>query len=489
MKLRDLLNNIRYKTHGNSDLLESEVLSLSSDSRNFEMGTLFFALKGVSLNGHDFIHSLENQGVVMFLGTELVQLNQGGIYIQVEDAKKALGIISSRFYDDPSHQLKVVGVTGTNGKTTIATLLFQLFKSFGYKTGLISTVENKINDIVIPATHTTPDAISLHALLASMRDHCCEYVFMEISSHAIDQDRIYGLKIEGAVFSNISHDHLDYHGNFQNYIYAKKKLFDQLGSKSFALVNMDDKRGPIMIQNTEAHVYKYGLYSDVDYKGKIIENTMEGLCLEINQTELNSRLVGDFNAYNLLAVYGTALLLGEDKMDILEHMSLLVAAEGRFDRIYDELTGIHAIVDYAHTPDALDKVLETVNKMRQGSTKIITVFGCGGNRDKAKRPEMGRLAVKWSDRVIITSDNPRNENPMEILKEIESGIDAKDKHKVFLIEDRRQAIRISIQWASKGDIVLVAGKGHEKYQELAGVKYIFEDREEIKLALEELKNN
>jgi UDP-N-acetylmuramoyl-L-alanyl-D-glutamate--2,6-diaminopimelate ligase len=391
--------------------------------------------------------------------------------------------MACNFYEHPSKQVKLVGVTGTNGKTTVATLLYKLFRAMNQHVGLISTVENRIDDNVLESTHTTPDAISLNALLAEMRDSGCDYVFMEVSSHAADQERIAGLDFDAAVFTNITHDHLDYHGTFQNYIYAKKKFFDHLPAHAFALVNTDDKRGQVMLQNTAAKKYSFSLKSMSDFKAKILENTMEGLLLEIDGKELHSRLVGDFNAYNLLAVYGAAVLLGEEKEEILKHISNLTAAEGRFDYVRNALSDVAGIVDYAHTPDALEKVLLTLQKLR-GNGRIITVVGCGGDRDKTKRPLMAKIACNYSEMTLFTADNPRSESADAIIADMETGIPLSAKSKVLIIPDRRQAIKAACRLAQRGDIILVAGKGHEKYQEVNGVKNPFDDKEELIAALE-----
>jgi UDP-N-acetylmuramoyl-L-alanyl-D-glutamate--2,6-diaminopimelate ligase len=437
----------------------------------------------VNVDGHEFIEKATKEGAQIVVCEHIAVQVEGILYIVVKNSHYALGLMACNFYEHPSKELKLVGVTGTNGKTTVATLLYKLFRAMNQHVGLISTVENRIDERVLESTHTTPDAVSLNRLLADMRDAGCDYVFMEVSSHAADQDRIAGLDFDGAVFTNITHDHLDYHGTFQNYIYAKKKFFDQLPAHAFALVNSDDKRAMVMLQNTNAKKYSFSLKSMSDFKAKILENSMDGLLLEIDGKELHSRLVGDFNAYNLLAVYGTALLLGEEKEELLKYVSNLTAAEGRFDYVRNNTTEISGIVDYAHTPDALEKVLLTLQKLRENG-RVITVVGCGGDRDKTKRPLMAKIACNYSEMALFTSDNPRTESAEVILAEMESGIPANAKSKVLIIPDRRQAIKAACRLAQRGDIVLVAGKGHEKYQEINGVKNPFDDKEELLQALE-----
>jgi UDP-N-acetylmuramoyl-L-alanyl-D-glutamate--2,6-diaminopimelate ligase len=483
MRLTHLLKGLEYESKGNLELLDAELSELVFDSRKAKAGTVFLALKGTNADGHDFIEKAISQGAEIVVCERIDNFVPAVLYIQFGNSHHALGIMACNFYDNPSKQLKLVGVTGTNGKTTVATLLYKLFRAMNQHVGLISTVENRIDDKVLESTHTTPDPVSLNKLIAEMRDSGCDYVFMEVSSHAVDQDRIAGLDFDGAIFTNISHDHLDYHGTFQNYIYAKKKFFDQLPSHAFALVNYDDKRGMVMLQNTEAKKYGFSLKSLSDFKAKILENNIDGLLLEIDGRELHSRLVGDFNAYNLLSVYAAALLLGEEKDEVLKLISNLSAAEGRFDYLRNETNDISAIVDYAHTPDALEKVLLTIQKIR-GNGRIITVVGCGGDRDKSKRPLMAKIASNYSDIALLTSDNPRSESPEVILAEMESGIPAHAKSKVLIIADRRQAIKAACRLAQRGDIVLVAGKGHEKYQEINGVKNHFDDKEELLMALE-----
>jgi UDP-N-acetylmuramoyl-L-alanyl-D-glutamate--2,6-diaminopimelate ligase len=405
---------------------------------------------------------------------------EGVTYVQTSNSAEAAGLIAHNFYDQPTTKLKLVGVTGTNGKTTIATLLYKLFTCLGYKCGLLSTVENQIAGKTIPSTHTTPDAISLNALLKQMADEGCEYAFMEVSSHAIDQRRIAGLEFVGALFSNITHDHLDYHKTFDEYIKAKKKFFDDLSSSAFAITNVDDKRGSVMLQNTAAKKFTYSLRTVADFKGKILENILTGLVMSINDQEVHFRLIGEFNAYNLLAVYGAAICLGEDRAHVLQCLSNTTGAEGRFDYLISPKERVIGIVDYAHTPDALVNVLGTIKKLKQGHEQVITVVGCGGDRDRTKRPIMGEVSCEHSDKVIFTSDNPRSEDPQQILNEMETGLSSAAKRKYVSIVDRKQAIKTAVNMAGAEDIVLIAGKGHEKYQEIKGVKHHFDDKEVLK---------
>jgi UDP-N-acetylmuramoyl-L-alanyl-D-glutamate--2,6-diaminopimelate ligase len=390
--------------------------------------------------------------------------------------------MASNFYDNPSSKLKLVAITGTNGKTTNATLLWKLFRSLGHKTGLLSTVENQIDELVVEATHTTPDPLQLNQLLDKMVSAGCTHCFMEASSHAIWQDRIAGLELDGAVFTNISHDHLDYHKTFEAYINAKKKLFDELPSSAFALVNIDDKRGKVMVQNTKGTVYTFALEKPADFKGKVLENTLHGLEMEVDNKRVWFRLIGNFNAYNLLGVYAVATLLGEDAVQTLAKLSALEGAKGRFEQVISK-DKITAIIDYAHTPDALENVLKTIEELRSGKEDIITVVGCGGNRDAAKRPIMAQIAAKYSHKVILTSDNPRNEEPMDILNQMEAGLKVSDKKKTLIIEDRKEAIKTACMLAKPADIILVAGKGHENYQEIKGIKYPFDDKEIVRSLL------
>ena len=399
--------------------------------------------------------------------------------MQVENSQEAVAHIAHHYYNEPSAKLKLVGVTGTNGKTTIATLLYKLFSKLGYKCGLISTVQNQVGNLIIPATHTTPDAISLQGLLKEMVDAGCTYVFMEVSSHAIHQHRTTALEFAGGLFSNITHDHLDYHKTFDEYIRVKKKFFDGLSSSAFAISNLDDKRGQVMLQNTAAKKYYYSLTTIADFKGKILENSLTGLVMTVNDKEVHFRLIGEFNAYNILAAYGAAICLGENSDEVLTALSMLTGAEGRFDYIVS-ISKIIGIVDYAHTPDALENVLSTIKKLRKGNEQVITVVGCGGDRDKTKRPILAEVACDLSDRAILTSDNPRSEDPLEILKDMEAGLGSAAKRKYVSIADRKEAIKMAVSMAKPFDILLIAGKGHEKYQEIKGVKHPFDDKQVLK---------
>ena len=483
----NVIKDILYKvsltsTYGD---MERKVSDIVFDSRKVVENSAFVAVKGTQVDGHDFISLALEKGATTIICEQLPEALATGItYIQVVDSAKALGIMAANFYGNPSEKIKVVAVTGTNGKTTTVTLLHQLFVRMGYSTGLLSTVENKINEEVIPSTHTTPDAVSVQALLRKMVDAGCTHCFMEASSHAIVQERIAGLKLSGAVFTNITHDHLDYHGTFEEYIKAKKKLFDELPKDAFALVNGDDKRGSVMVQNCRGTLQTFGLKSASDFKAKILSNTIEGLELDVNGKLIWFRMIGSFNAYNLLGVLGTAVLLGEDEDEVLRELSAIKGAKGRFDRI--SIGGITAIVDYAHTPDALDNVLKTINAFRTGNEQLITVVGCGGNRDKTKRPAMAKIAVSESTKAIFTSDNPRFEEPAEILREMQAGVGPTDFRKTLTIEDRREAIKTALLLCQKGDIVLIAGKGHEDYQEIKGVKHHFDDAEVVTELLTQL---
>ena len=451
------------------------------DSRKIKPGSLFIAVRGVAFDGHQFIDKAVEAGAVgvVFDGS-VVNKKEGVVYVQVENSAAAAGLIAHNFFGQPSEKLKLIGVTGTNGKTTIATLLYKLFTSLGYKCGLLSTVENNIAGKVVPATHTTPDAINLNELLKRMVDEGCTQVFMEASSHAIHQHRVTGLRFVGGVFSNITHDHLDYHKNFDEYIRVKKSFFDSLPSSAFAISNADDKRGTVMLQNTSAKKYYYSLKTVADFKGKILDNSLTGLVMVVNDQEVHFRLIGEFNAYNLLAVYGVAICLEEDKQEVLRNLSMLTGAEGRFDYMVSAKDKVITIVDYAHTPDALLNVLATIKKLKKGFEKIITVVGCGGDRDKTKRPIMAEVACEHSDKVIFTSDNPRSEDPAQIIIDMEAGVSAAAKRKYISIVDRREAIKTAISLAGTEDIVLVAGKGHEKYQEIKGVKNHFDDKEVVR---------
>lgn len=467
--------------------IKVEVVQLQIDSRKVAKGDCFIAIKGTASDGHAFIDKCIEQGAVAIVCEVLPQtLLPNVTYIQVENSSKALGVLAGNFYGNPSAKMKVVGVTGTNGKTSVATLLFRMFRQLGYNVGLLSTVQNQINEEIIPSTHTTPDAINLNRLMKQMVDAGCEYCFMEVSSHAVDQNRIEGLKFAGAIFTNITHDHLDYHKTFDNYIKAKKKFFDGLSAQSFALTNIDDRNGNVMLQNTKAKKYSYALKTPADFKTKIIENNITGLQLDLDGVELHTRLIGEFNAYNLTAVYAAACLLGVEKQTSLTVLSSLTPPEGRFDQVVSVNDRITGIVDYAHTPDALKNVLQTIQSVRSGNENVITIVGCGGDRDAAKRPVMAQIACRYSGQVILTSDNPRSEDPNEILRQMNEGVPVTDKRKVLTIADRREAIRTAVTLAGKNDIILLAGKGHEKYQEVKGVKTHFDDKEELALAFESI---
>ena len=473
-----VLKNIAYKVSLKSVKgdMNREVTGVSIDSREVEAGGLFAAIRGTKTDGHDFIDVAIDNGATAIICEEIPDQPKSEVtYLVVDSAAKALGLVAANFYGNPSDKLHLIAITGTNGKTTTATLLFQLFRDLGYGVGLLSTVNNRINDRVIPAALTTPDAVSMNRLLKSMVAEGCTHCFIEASSHAIVQERIAGLSITGAVFTNLSHDHLDYHGSFENYINAKKKLFDELPKKAFALVNVDDKRGQIMLQNTSATKVTYGVKRLADFKAKILSNTIKGLELEINQHAVWFRLIGEFNAYNIIAAYAVAMLLGESSEEVLRQLSSKTPAPGRFDRV-NTSTGITAIVDYAHTPDALDKVLTAIRSFRTGQEQVITVVGCGGDRDKDKRPAMADIACKYSDRVILTSDNPRDENPDQILMDMKKGIPAVHQKKVLSIVDRKEAIKTACALSDNHDIILVAGKGHETYQEIKGTRHEFDDK-------------
>lgn len=457
---------------------EVAVRGLTLDSRQAAPRLAFFALRGAATDGHQFIPKAVEQGVSVIFCEDLpAELSPATTYVQVPDSAAAMAYVAAAFYGQPSRKLKLVGITGTNGKTTCATVLHKLFRELGYHVGLLSTVQNQIDEEVIPATHTTPDAIRLNELLARMVQAGCSHVFMEVSSHAVVQHRVTGLHFAGGVFTNLTHDHLDYHGTFDEYLKAKKRFFDALPKAAFALTNADDKRGMVMLQNTAARRETYSLRGPATFRARLIENAVHGLHLEVDGHEVQFRLIGVFNAYNILAIYGAAVLLGEDAAEVLTVLSGLTSAPGRFEPVVSEKTRVTGIVDYAHTPDALENVLDTIADIRQPHQQVITVVGCGGNRDGAKRPIMANLACKGSDRVILTSDNPRFEDPQDILAQMQAGVQPQDLGKVLTIADRREAIKTACALAGPGDIVLVAGKGHENYQEIKGVRAAFDDKQ------------
>ena len=478
MKLKELLKGVEVLNIIGDD--ELEIKGVNIDSRRIEADHLFIAVPGTQTDGHRFINKAIEQGAIAILCESLPTKRIPGVtYIAVESTEDWVGEVATQFYGDPSRQLKLVGVTGTNGKTTIATLLYNMFRKFGHKCGLLSTVCNYIEDEVIPADHTTPDPIELNRLLAQMVEAGCEYAFMECSSHAIAQKRIGGLRFTGGIFTNLTRDHLDYHGTFENYRDAKKAFFDGLDKDAFAIINADDKNGSVMVQNSKAQVKTYSTRTMADFKAKIIECHFEGMYLDINGKEVGVQFIGKFNVSNLLAVYGAAVMLGKKPEDILVILSTLKSVNGRLDPVRSP-EGYTAIVDYAHTPDALENVLNAIHEVLDGKGKVITVCGAGGNRDKGKRPLMAQEAVKQSDRVIITSDNPRFEEPEDIINDMLAGLDQKQMKKVISIVDRREAIRTACMMAEKGDVILIAGKGHENYQEIQGVKHHFDDKEVVR---------
>ncbi len=485
-----ILKDILYKVpitsaSGSTDV---DINAICFDSRKVKEGSLFIAIKGTQSDGHGFIDKAISLGAVAIVAEKLPEvISDKATYITVKDSAQALGIIASNFYGNPSGKLKLVGVTGTNGKTTVATLLYKLFSSLGYRCGMLSTVVNKIVDKDFVSTHTTPDPIQINELLVSMLEAGCTHCFMEVSSHAVAQGRIAGLHFIGALFTNITHDHLDYHRTFESYIRAKKGFFDGLSSDAFALVNIDDKRGMVMLQNTKAQKKTFALKKMADYKAKIITNSIEGLELEIGERNVWFKLIGDFNAYNLLTVYGAACLMGEDSDTILLRLSALTTAPGRFELVLPG-SKFTAIVDYAHTPDALKNVLETIEHFRTGQEQVIAVVGCGGDRDKTKRPLMAAVACKYSNKIIFTSDNPRSEDPLEIIKEMQTGVGPTDAKKTLVMVDREEAIKTACMLAKEKDIIIVAGKGHENYQEIKGVKHPFDDKEVLTRMLKMFAN-
>ena len=473
--LRDILYKVGIRTVSGDTAVE--ITDVQMDSRLVGPRCCFIAVRGTATDGHRYIVDAIGKGAVAIVCEELPTGSfPDTTIIQVQDSAEAAGLIAHQFQGSPSRRVKLVGVTGTNGKTTVATLLYKLFTALDHRCGLLSTVENRIGENVLPSTHTTPDAVSLNALLRRMADDGCSHVFMEVSSHAVHQRRIAGLEFTGGLFTNITHDHLDYHKTFDEYIRVKKSFFDGLPAEAFAISNLDDKRGTVMLQNTTADKFYYSLRTLSDFKGRIISNNLTGLQMTINEQEVHFRLIGEFNAYNLLAVYGAALCLGEDRQEVLRELSALSGAEGRFDYIVSPKDHIIGIIDYAHTPDALLNVLATIKKLRRDNEQIITVVGCGGDRDRTKRPVMATVACEHSDRTIFTSDNPRSEDPVDILKDMDAGIPLKARARSLTIADRREAIKTAISLARPEDIVLVAGKGHEKYQEIKGVKHPFDDK-------------
>lgn len=476
--VQDILKGVKVKK------LEGDASGVISgicfDSRKVAAGCVFVATRGTVADGHAYIPGAIEKGAAAIVCEELPsEIKPNIVYILVENSSKALGEMCSNYFGRPSEKLTLVGVTGTNGKTTTATLLYHMFRKLGYKVGLISTVVYYIDSREVPATHTTPDALALNALMNDMANAGCEYCFMEVSSHAVAQHRIAGLTFKGGVFTNITHDHLDFHKTFDQYIKAKKKFFDELPKDSFVLVNADDRNGRVMLQNTRANQYTFALKSMSDFHCKIVESHFDGTMMQIDGREVWTHFIGEFNAYNLTGVYGAAVLLGQDRDKVLEILSSLTSVSGRFEYLRSA-DGVTAIVDYAHTPDALENVLKTINQIRQGDQHIITVVGAGGDRDKTKRPVMAKVAMTMSDRLILTSDNPRSEDPADILIDMVQGLDAGQRRQALTIIDRREAIKTAIALAKKGDIILVAGKGHENYQEVKGVKHHFDDKEVIR---------
>lgn len=482
MQLKELLYKVALvSVKGPTDIAVSKI---EFDSRKVAHQDVFVAIRGTVSNGHDYIaKAIELGAVVIVCDTLPEQFHDGVTYVQVVDTNSALAYMANNFYGNPSSQLKLVGVTGTNGKTTIATLLYQLFKKAGYKVGLLSTVKIMVDDTVYKATHTTPDSLTINQYLNAMVQIGCEFCFMEVSSHGVHQKRTEGLVFEGGVFTNLSHDHLDYHASFAEYRDVKKSFFDHLPKTAFALTNNDDKNGPVMLQNTQARKLTYALKSMADYKAQILENQLSGLLLKVNENEVWVKLIGSFNAYNLLAIYGVALALGLEKIETLRLLSELESVSGRFQFIVSK-DKITAIVDYAHTPDALENVLRTISDIRTKNEQLITVVGCGGDRDKTKRPVMAQIAAALSDKVIFTSDNPRSESPEQIIAEMEAGVEPQDFKKTISIVDRKQAIKTACQLANANDILLIAGKGHETYQEINGVRHDFDDMQIVKDILE-----
>lgn len=478
MTLKEILKAVNpINITGNDDILISDI---QMDSRKVAAGCLFVAVKGTQTDGHAYIEKAVEAGAAAVACETMPEtLKEGVTYIALKDTEDAVGKLATMFYGNPTTKLDLIGVTGTNGKTTIATLLYDMFRKFGYKVGLISTVCNYIDGEAIPTDHTTPDPITLNQLLGKMADEGCKYAFMEVSSHAVAQKRISGLIFAGGIFTNLTRDHLDYHKTVDNYLKAKKAFFDGLPKTAFALTNLDDKNGKVMVQNTKAKVVSYSLRSMCDFKGKVLEDGFEGMLMDINNREVNVQFIGRFNASNLLAVYGAACMLGKEQEDVLLIMSLLKPVSGRFDALRSP-KGYTAIVDYAHTPDALTNVLNTVHEVLNGKGNVITVVGAGGNRDKGKRPIMAKESVNQSDKVIITSDNPRFEEPQDIIDDMLAGLNKEEMRKVISIVDRKEAIRTACMLAQPGDVIMIAGKGHENYQDIKGVKHHFDDKEIVK---------
>ena len=481
--VKDLLQGVEVLKQESSQA--REVKNIAFDSRKVDKDSLFVAVKGSQVDGHQYVDQVIEKGVKVIVVEDWIEKLSADItQIKVKNSAKALAIIAGNHFGNPSTKINLIGVTGTNGKSTIVSLLKQLFDGLGYKTGMLSTIKNMVLEKTIDSTHTTPNPVALNMLLAEMVEADCGFCFMEVSSHAIDQERTAGLDFDVAIFTNISHDHLNYHGDMKTYINTKKRLFDNLKKSAFAIVNTDDKRGSVMVQNTKSQIRTYALRTVADYKGKIIEQDLLGTMLSINANEIHSRIVGRFNAENMLAVYACGDIFEIQTFELLTQMSTLRAAEGRFEYLYDKKKGITALVDYAHTPDALMKVLETIIDIKKKTANVITVVGCGGDRDKTKRPKMARIGASMSNQLILTSDNPRTENPDSILKDMVAGLEEEDKIEALVIADRRQAIKLACKLAQSGDIILVAGKGHEKYQEINGVKTPFDDKEILR---EELK--
>lgn len=479
MTISELLKEIQY-THLAMPKEDVDILGINIDSRLVQKGDMFIAVRGTQTDGHAYIAAAEEKGAVAIVCEELPEKQNPDIaYITLASAQRAAGKLATTFYGNPTQKLKLVGVTGTNGKTTVATLLYALFREMGHKCGLLSTVCNYVDGTAYPSTHTTPDPVSLNRLLAKMVDEGCEYAFMEVSSHALAQERVGGLEFAGGIFTNLTRDHMDFHENMDNYLKAKKSFFDNLPRNAFAITNLDDKNGPVMVQNCRADIKNYSTRTICDYRARLVETHLDGMILEFNNREFNTLLTGRFNVSNLLAIYGAAVELGKNPEEVLRVLSMLKPVSGRFETIHST-DGITAVVDYAHTPDAIKNVLGTVREVLRGNGNIITVVGAGGNRDKGKRPIMAQEAVKNSNRVILTSDNPRNEEPQDIINDMLAGLNDEQKRSVLSIADRKEAIRTACSLANKGDVVVVAGKGHEDYQEIKGVRHHFDDKEVIK---------